>query len=242
MSPFWNNSSHLDRNQQVEHTMANQSGNGIGAGTVVSWQNGMGDDRKYHIAHVSTSGITLVCRMKDHARWQEAVAAASRSPEQAVALLKGLPQAVEFASAGLAKVTHAPDLWQLVLIDRNGKRKNVPEGREQTEVFNAIRQHLGGDASDEEADVWSVIKTPLFVVSVFGAIGGFFVYFTTICTPDYDATGRRQGMKQLMNSLGYKIGPIWASVALAALLSFVLFGMVRRLIKRPIRQVLTFSG
>jgi hypothetical protein len=47
-------------------------------------------------------------------------------------------------------------------------------------------------------------------------------------------------MKNLMNWLGYQIGPMWMSVIVGALAALVLGSMIFQLIKRPIRQVLEY--
>jgi hypothetical protein len=188
-------------------------------GTLVSWEEGIGDDKKYHIAHVSPAGITLVRKMKDHAKWQAAVAAATSSPGQVAAMLQQMPGAVQLAPSEISKATYAKDLNQLALFDRSQQKIKVPEGKEQAKVFAALKQHLGGTESEEEADAWSVMQTPLFILAVIAVIGGFFIYFTAISEPDYEATGRRAGMKQMLNWLGYTIGPVW-----------------------PIRQVLKYSS
>lgn len=211
-------------------------------GTLVSWEEGIGDDKKYHIAHVSPAGITLMRKMKDYAKWQEVVAAAKVSPVQAAAMLGQLPGAIVLAPGEIAKATYAKDLNQLALFDRKGQKIKVPEGKEQAQVFAALKQHLGGAESEEEADAWSVMQSPLFILAVIAVIGGFFIWFTTICEPDYEATGRRAGMKQLLNWLGYTIGPVWMSVAVGSLAALVLGMMAYQLIKRPIRQVLTYSS
>ena len=208
--------------------------------TVVFWQNGIGDDTKYHIAHVSPEGITLVLKMTDHSDWKALTEKAGESPSTAADLLQNQPKAVHLAADQLAKATHAEKLWQLTLFDREGRKTKVPEGKEQTALFAAIREHLGGEEGEEEADAWSVMQSPLFVLAVIGVIGGFMIYFTTICEPDYEATGRRSGMKMLLNTIGYKIGPFWASVAVGSLAAFVLFSMIYQLIKRPMRQVLEY--
>jgi hypothetical protein len=49
-------------------------------------------------------------------------------------------------------------------------------------------------------------------------------------------------MKVFLNWLGYKIGPVWMSVAVGSLAALVLGSMIFQLIKRPIRQVLTYSN
>lgn len=211
-------------------------------GTLASWEEGIGDDKKYHIAHVSPAGITLILKMKDYAKYVEVVAAANSSPNQAPAILQQVPKAVHLAPTDISRVAYAEQLNQLTLLDRNQQKFKVPEGKGQAQVFAAIKQHLGGNESQEEADAWSVMQTPLFVLAVIAVIGGFFIYFTTIREPDYEASGRRSGMKQLLNWLGYTIGPFWMSVAVATLAAIPLGIMIYQLVKRPIRQVLTYSG
>ena len=222
--------------------MSNASNSVNAPGTLVTWEEGIGDDKKYHIAHVSQAGITLVLKQKDHAKWQQVVDAANRSPSDAAAVLQQLPNAVHLATGGISKATYTEQLNQLALFDRSGKKTKVPEGKGQPQIFAAIREHLGGTASEEEADAWSVIQSPLFILTVIGVIGGFLIWFTTICEPDYEATGRRAGMKNLLNWLGYTIGPVWMSVVVGSLAALVLGLMIFLLIKRPIRQVLTYSG
>ncbi len=211
-------------------------------GTLISWEEGIGDDKKYHVAHVAPAGMTLVCKLKDHAQWQQLVAAAKGSPDAAATLLQQQPKAIRFAPGEISKATYAQKLWQLTLFDRNGKKTVVPPGKEQAQVFEAVRQHLGGTPGEEEADAWSVMQSPLFTLAVISVIGGFFIYFTTICEADYEADGRRQGMKNVLNWLGYKIGPVWMSVAVGSLAALVLGSMISQLIKRPVRQVLTYEA
>lgn len=222
--------------------MADASNSAAGPGTLVSWEEGIGDDKKYHIAHVSPAGITLVRKMKDYKKWVDVVSAANSSPGEAAEMLQQQPKAVQFAPGQISKATFAQDLNQLTLFDQNGQKTKVPDGKEQAQVFAAIREHLGGAESEEEADAWSVMKSPLYVLAVIGVIGGFFIWFTTICDPEYVAEGRRSGMKTLLNWLGYTIGPVWTSVAVGSLAAIVLGMMIFQLIKRPIRQVLTYSS
>lgn len=211
-------------------------------GTLVSWEEGIGDDKKYHIAHVSPAGLTLVRKIKDYKAWTEVVAAATHSPGEAASMLQQLPKAVQLAPAEISRATYAEKLNQLTLFDKEGKKIKVPEGKEQADLFAAIKQHLGGAESEEEADAWSVMQTPLFVLAVIAVIGGFFIWFTSICDPDYEASGRRSGMKTLLNSIGYAIGPMWMSVIVGSLAALVLGMMILQLIKRPIRQVLEYSS
>jgi hypothetical protein len=210
------------------------------SGTLVTWESGIGDDKMYHIAHVSPQGITLVCKLADYKKHVEVAAAARSAPDEAATLLQQQPKAVHFAPGQLSRATYAKDLNQLYLFDQNQKKTSLPEGKEQAEVFAAIRQHLGGAEREEEADAWSVMQGPLFILAVIGVIGGFCIWFTTICEADYEASGRRAGMKQLLNWVGYSIGPVWMSVAVGSLAVLVLGMMSYQLIKRPIRQVLEY--
>lgn len=211
-------------------------------GTLVTWEEGIGDERRYHIAHVSTAGITLLLKSKDYQKWQEAVAAAKASPNNAAAFLQRQPHSVQLDRSEIAKVTYAKDLNQFILFPLNQKKIKLPMGKEQADIFAAVKQHLGGSERQEEADAWSVMQSPLFVVAVIGVIGGFFIWFTTICEPNYEATGRRAGMKQLMNSVGYAIGPFWMSIIVGALAAMPLALMTYQLIKRPVRQILDFES
>lgn len=220
--------------------MPDEAKNTSASGTLVTWSEGIGNDRKYHLAHVSPAGITLVLKLKDPAQQQMLAAAAGGAPDPG-ALLRSSGNAVHFPPDDLARVTYAQQLNQLTLFDRDGKKTKVPEGKEQAEVFEAIRQHLGGTATEEEADAWSVMKAPLFTFAVIAVIGGFFIWFTSICEPEIEATGRRQGMKILLNKIGYAIGPVWMSVVVGTLAALVIGAMIVQLIKRPIRNVLTYG-
>jgi hypothetical protein len=222
--------------------MANATGEAAAPGTLVSWEEGIGDDKKYQIAHVSPQGITLVLKMKDYQKFVEAVATAKTAPNEAAAILQQLPKAIRFAPGDLSKVTYAKDLNQLTLFDKNQQKTKVPAGKEQADVFAAIQQHLGGAESEEEADAWSVMSSSVFTLGVIGVIGGFFIWFTTICDPNYVATGRRSGMKTLLNTIGYKVGPFWSSVVVGSLAAIVIAMTTYQLIKRPIRKVLQYSS
>ncbi len=223
--------------------MTDVTENAQASGTLVSWENGIGDDAKYHIAHVTTDGITLVSNMKDYQKWFAAVAAAKKSPNDidVRSILEQLPKAVHFDRSRIAKATYSRDLSQLSLFDQEQRKTKIPEGKEQADVFAAIKQYLGGTESEEEADAWSVMQGPLFTLSVIAVIGGFCIWFTTICEPGYEATGRRAGMKNLLNWLGYSIGPFWMSLAVGSLAGLVLLMMIFQLVKRPMRQVLEYS-
>ncbi|MCA8989038.1 MAG: hypothetical protein KDA78_15440, partial [Planctomycetaceae bacterium] len=205
------------------------------------WEEGIGDDKKYHIAHISPDEIVLVRKLKDYQKWVSLLESARNAPTQAAEILKKEEKATSYRPGEISKVTYSKDLWQLSLFDQDQKKIKVPDGKEQELVFEAIREHWGGVEGEEEADAWSVMQSPLFILSVIGVIGGFFIWFTTICEPDYEASGRRAGMKQLLNWVGYQIGPVWSSVAVGSLAALVLGMMIYQLIKRPLRQVLSYG-
>ena len=109
--------------------MADASSSAVAPDTLVSWEVGIGDDKKYHIAHVSPAGIALVLKQKDYKKWVEVVAAANGSPDEAAAMLQQQPKAVHFAPGEISKATFAKDLNQLTLVDQNEKKTKVPEGK-----------------------------------------------------------------------------------------------------------------
>lgn len=211
-------------------------------GTLVSWEEGIGDDKKFHIAYVSPEGIILVPKMKDYKQWVDAVAAARSSPDEAATMLQQCPKAVLLKPDEISKATYSKDLGQLTLFGKNQQKTKVPTGKEQADVFAAIKQHFGGTEGEEEADAWSVMQGPLFTLSVIAVIGGFLIWFTTLSDPNYHATGRKSGMKNLLNWIGYSIGPFWMSVGVGSLAAIVLAMLIYQLVKRPIRQVLQYSS
>ncbi len=213
------------------------------SGEMIHWEEGIGDDTKYHIAHVSLVGLTFVRKLKDHARFQQLVSSASSDPANAIQILRSEPKAEVLNLADIARVSFAEPLNQLYLYDTAGTRTKIPEGKgkPQGKVFEAFKKLPGWTPSEEEADAWSILQTPLFVLCVIGVIGGFFIWFTSICEPNYEASGRRSGMKQLMNTVGYAIGPFWMSVAVGLLALPITLIAISQLIKRPIRQILMFQ-
>jgi hypothetical protein len=223
--------------------MANISQEAPTPGTLVFWEDFyIGEDKGYHLVHVSPTGIILVAGIKDVEAWKKLAGTANASPHAAGTILSQVPGSVRFDPEEIAKVTYARELSQLILFDQQQKRTKIPSGKGQADVFAAIQQHLGGAESQEEADAWSVVKGWLFGLVVFDGLGGFMIYYTTICDPNYVATGRKRGIENLLNQLGYAIGPFWMSVVVGTFVTFVLVLMVRQLIKRPIRRVLDYSN
>ena len=99
--------------------MANATSTPDDSGTLVTWEEGIGDDKKYHIAHVSEAGVTLLLKTKDHANWEGIVESATDSPDEAAAILQKLPRTVVFAAGEIAKATYAEQLNQLTLFNQD---------------------------------------------------------------------------------------------------------------------------
>ena len=228
---------HNDSNSLKPATNTEMQGD---AGTLISWTVSNSDGSKSHIVHVDSEGITWALGMKKPEAFGQLVGRLAAQPDQSAALIGEQRGGHHLSRNDIARVTFAEDLKQLVITDKAGKKQKITKGDkdEQKQVFEAAGQHLGGKASEEEADAWSVIQGPLVTLAILGAIGGFFIYFTTISDPNFQATGRRSGMKQLMNWLGYTIGPTWASVIVGALVLLIISLTVFQLVKRPTRQVL----
>ena len=143
-------------------------------------------------------------------------------------------------SEQIARVAWCEKLNQLTVVDKAGSKQHFPESRagEQGKIFDAVRRYLGGTPREEDAHAWSVMKTPLFALSVLAVIGGFFIWFTAISDPNAEITGRRAGMKRLLNWVGYTIGPVWSSVIVGTIAALILGFFL--LVERPKRQVLEF--
>ena len=142
----------------------------------------------------------------------------------------------------LARVTYAPSLDQLSYTDADGKRRAIAEEQngEHAQIFESIQHHLGGSLEDEEADTWSAIKGPLTLLGFVVLIGGIVIAASLGADPDAEITGRRRGMKQLMNWLGYTVGTPILSVIVGLLVLASLAFVIHRVVKRPQRQALVF--
>ena len=211
-------------------------------GTLVAWTASTGDSTKSHVVHVDPTGLAWALGLKEPEVFGQLVGAAQARPADAAALVAAHPGGRRLPRDQLARVAHTPQLNQLTVVDKAGTKQHVAYGKggEQGKVFEAVRRHLGGTAREEDADAWSVMQVPLFALAVLAVIGGFFIWFTTICEPEVEATGRRAGMKKFLNWLGYSIGPTWMSVAVGAVALLIVAFMVFLLVKRPQRQVLEF--
>ena len=211
-------------------------------GTLVAWTADSGSGEKSHVVHVGHAGVTWALAIKKTDEFAQLVASATAQPGEAATLIEGHRKGHHVSGEQLAGVTYTKDLNQLTIIDSAGKKQGIAYGKdnEQGRIFEAVGQHLGGTAREEEADAWSIMKGPMFALTMVGLIGGLFIYVAATADPDYVASGRRSGMKQLINWLGYTVGPTWTSVIVGGIALLIFAFMVFLLIKRPKRQVLDF--
>lgn len=212
------------------------------AATLVAWTASTGDSTKSHVVHVDPTGLVWALNLKQPEAFGQLVGTVSARPVDAAALIAAHPGGQCLPRERLARVAHTPQLNQLTVVDTAGKKQHIAFGKagEQGKVFEAVRRHLGGTAREEDADAWSVMKVPLFALAVTAVIGGFLIWFTTLADPEADITGRKAGMKKLMNWVGHNIGPTWMSIAVGVIALLILSFMVFLLVKRPKRQVLDF--
>jgi hypothetical protein len=208
---------------------------------LVSWSHGIGDTRKSHIVHVDPEGLTWAVGISDPKDFEHLTAEAAARPAEAAALIAAHKRGRRLPRERLARVTYAKGLNQLTIFDDAGKKQHIEYGKGvQAQIFEAANRYFGGTASEEEADAWSIMKVPLFALAVTAVIGGFFIYGAATADPNYVASGRRAGMKQMMESALLYIGPTWMSVIVGVIALLCLAPMVLLLIARPKRQVLTF--
>ncbi|WP_339736123.1 hypothetical protein [uncultured Gimesia sp.] len=212
-------------------------------GTLVAWTANTGDSVKSHVVHIDSTGISWSLNIKKPETFERLLTTLAEQPEEATAIIRAESKASCLSRERLVRVTYAKDLNQLSIFDEEGKKQKIPDGKEgeQGQIFEAVQQYLGGTHSQEDADAWSVMQGPLFALAVTAAIGGLFIFLAADADPNYEASGRRSGMKQLMNWLGYTIGPIWTSVFFGAIGLAIFSFMIFLLVKRPQRDVLSFK-
>lgn len=212
------------------------------AGTLVAWTFNSGDATKSHIVHIDGTGLAWVLGIKKPEEFGRLVGEMTKQPAEAATLIEGQKGGRLLPREQLARVAYTEQLNQLTIVDIADKKQHIPDGKEgeQGQIFEAVQQHLGGTPREEDADAWSVMKSPLFALAVVAAIGGFMIWFASISDPNAEISGRRSGMKRLLNWLGYTIGPTWMSVIVGVIALFIIVFMVSLLIKRPQRQVLEF--
>jgi hypothetical protein len=211
---------------------------------VVAWQSGSGKDKLWHIVHIDSAGLTCALDLTERNQLQQLVDQASANPSKAAEVFGAHKGAKKLSRDKLSRVTYAKPLKQLIVVDNAGKKHHVAYGDqgEQEAIFEAVKEHLGGTPSEEEADAWSVVKNSVIALVVTIFAGGVFTKLAMDASPDHVATGRRAATEQALNNLLYKIGPIWTGVIFAAVAIGIATPMVLRLMKRPKRKVLAFQG
>jgi hypothetical protein len=210
--------------------------------TLVAWTASTGDATKSHVVHVDPAGMAWALNLTEPHEFGQLVGMATARPAEAAALIEAHERGHRLPRERLARVAYAEQLNQLTVVDRAGKKQRIEYGKEgeQGKIFAAVGRHLGGTAREEDADAWSVMQVPLLALAVTSVIGGFMIWFCYISDPNAEMTGRRQGMKTLLNWLGYTIGPTWMSIAVGVIAALILAFMIFLLVKRPKRQVLEF--
>eukprot|EP00913_Durusdinium_trenchii_P008824 g8290.t1 len=208
-----------------------------GDGTLVAWTVDSGDSSKSHVVHVDENGIAWALNLKEPEVVGRLVGEATQRPDDAGTIIETHRGGRRVLRKRLAGVAFAEQLNQLTIVDTDGKKQHIAYGDdgEQEKIFKAARRHFGGTVRKEDADAWSVMKTPLFALSVTAVIGGFLIWMAAISDPNAEITGRRSGMKRLINWLGYTIGPTWMSIFVGAVALLIVSFMVFLLIKRPER-------
>lgn len=211
--------------------------------TLVLWTTSNGDSNVSHLVHVDSTCIAWITNIGKKKVMENLLGQISARPTETAAIISAESKGICLPRERLSRVTYCESLNQLSLFDEAGKKSKIPDGKEQEQrrIFEGVRQHMGGNASEEEADAWSVMQTPLFALAVTAVIGGFLIFLAANSDPNYEATGRRSGMKQLINWVGYTVGPTWMSVIVGAIALCIFAFMVFLLVKRPIREVLAFK-
>jgi|GEM_PF-5930461 len=213
-------------------------------GTLISWTEGDDEDtRGYHMAYVSSTGITLAPKLRAH-EFTKFGLEAKVKPASAPEILQQAPKAVQIPSDQIARVTYVEQLKQLELFDLDQKKTKVPAGeeKEEAEVFTAIKQHCGGRELEDSAGAWSVVKSQLANLFVIALFGGIAIMIANTSSPGYRASGRRSGLKSLLNWIGYSIGPFWMSVIVGVVAALAIGRLLFLLVKRPKRKVLEFQS
>lgn len=211
--------------------------------SLVLWSTSSGDSSVSHLVHVDATGIAWLVNIKKPKILENLLGQISVRPAETAAIISAESKGKFLSRENLSRVTYAEALNQLAIFDEEGKKHKIPDGKEgeQRRIFEGVQNFLGGTASEEEADAWSVMQGPLFALGVTAAIGAFLIFVATDADPNKEFSGRRRGMKQLFNWLGYTIGPTWMSVIVGAVALGIFSYMMFLLVKRPLREVLAFK-
>ncbi|QGQ26366.1 hypothetical protein F1728_28450 [Gimesia benthica] len=210
--------------------------------TVMVWSTSSGDSTLLHVMQIDPTGIAWLLDIKKPKVLEELVGRINAQPDEATAIIAAESKGTFLPRAELSRVTYTEGLQQLTIIDQAGKKQKITEGNEgeHRQIFEAVRHHLGGTAGEEEADAWSVMQGPLLGLVLTAAIGGFMIFLSTEADPSREFSGRRSGMKKLLNWLGYTIGPTWMSIIVGGIFLVIFASMMHSLIKRPLREFLAF--
>ncbi|QDV18942.1 hypothetical protein Pan153_36030 [Gimesia panareensis] len=211
--------------------------------SVMVWSSSSGESKLLHAMQIDETGIAWLLNISKPKILEELIGRINENPDQATSIISAESKGKFLPREQLARVSYTEGLSQLLIIDTDGKKHKVTDGEEgeQRQIFEAVRQHLGGDAGEEEADAWSVMQGPLLGLVITAAAGGFMVFLATEADPSKEFTGRRRGMKQLLNWLGYTIGPTWMGVIAGTIFLGIFAYMIMQLVKRPVREFLAFK-
>lgn len=215
-------------------------------GCLVVWTSNSGDNKKSHLLHVDSAGITWMLNAKKPDAIRRLLEMISEKPAETAAIMKSDLNAYHLPRERLIGVNYIEKLNQLTIqydtMYGKSKKQKIAfgDGNEQRMIFEGIHKYLNGSLSEEDADAWSVMKGPLIGLAVTGFFGGLLFVVSTEADPNYEATGRRRGLKQLFNWVGYTVGPTWISI-IAGAIALGIFGyMMVSLVNRPQRKVLGF--
>lgn len=211
--------------------------------TVIVWSSGSGESTLLHLVQVAPTGIAWLLNIKKPKILEELVEKINAQPENAAAIIAAESKGKFLPRAQLARVSYSESLKQLLVVDQAGKKQKFADGKEgeQRQLFEAVREHLGGDTGEEEADAWSVMQGPLIGLAITAFFGGLMIFIATDADPGKEFHGRRSGLKKLFNWLGYTIGPTWMGIIVGAIALGIFGYLILQLVKRPVREFLAFK-
>lgn len=211
-------------------------------GLLFTWNTGSGDSARVHVVHVDSSGLSWLVNIGDKDVCTLLLNAIAANPAETAKAIAEAKKGRRVSRDELDKVTYSKSLKQLTFVDRAGKNHHIPAGNEgqQEAIYAAVGEKLRGTAGEEDVDVWSAIKTPLGGLALTAVFGAMAIFLAADSEPNKEFTGRRRGMAQLLNKIGYTVGPMWMSVIAAGIAMIFIVPMIRRLMSRPKRDFLSF--
>lgn len=211
-------------------------------GLLFTWNTGSGDSARVHVVHVEPAGLSWLVNIGDKNVCTKLLDAINANPAETAKAIAEAKKGRRVSREELEKVTYSKSLKQLTFVDRAGKNHHIPTGNEgqQEAIYAAVGEKLRGAAGKEDVDTWSAIKNPLGGLAITLVFGALAVFLAADSEPNKEFTGRRRGMAQLLNKIGYSVGPMWMSVIVAGIAMIFVVPMIRRLMSRPTRDVLSF--